>query len=146
MYSIVLFIVDTSLSGFFGSGDRPTSAVDMIRADQLVGHPAGELDVPGQASSSRSATSSSKQSPEPISVNAMSSRPQLVHDDVGGPQDDVDTVLRAHHAEVGDQEAAAPAQFRVAGPRRSRSGSGPVRTTVTSAGGLAAPRAWRSRR
>ena len=29
MYSIVLFIVDTSLSGFFGSGDRPRSAVDI---------------------------------------------------------------------------------------------------------------------
>ena len=29
MYSIVLFIVETSLSGFFGSGDSPISAVDM---------------------------------------------------------------------------------------------------------------------
>jgi hypothetical protein len=28
MYSIVLFIVDTSLSGLGGSGERPTSAVD----------------------------------------------------------------------------------------------------------------------
>ena len=31
MYSIVLFIVDTSLSGFLGSGERPASAVDMMR-------------------------------------------------------------------------------------------------------------------
>ena len=49
MYSMVLFIVDTSFSGFFGSGDRPTSAVDRIRADDLVGRPAGELHVTGQA-------------------------------------------------------------------------------------------------
>ncbi len=28
MYSIVLFIVETSLSGFFGSGESPTSAVE----------------------------------------------------------------------------------------------------------------------
>ena len=37
MYSIVLFIVDTSLSGFLGSGDRPTSAVDMTRATSSSG-------------------------------------------------------------------------------------------------------------
>ena len=37
MYSIVLFIVDTSLSGFFGSGDRPTSAVDRMRATSSSG-------------------------------------------------------------------------------------------------------------
>ena len=28
MYSMVLFMVETSLSGFFGSGQRPTSAVE----------------------------------------------------------------------------------------------------------------------
>ena len=75
MYSIDLFIVDTSLSGFFGSGDRPTSAVDMIRATSSSGARPVNSTCPPRPSSSRSATSSSKQSPEPISVKPMSSRP-----------------------------------------------------------------------
>ena len=45
MYSIVLFIVETSLSGFFGSGDSPTSAVESTSATYVVRHPPGELDV-----------------------------------------------------------------------------------------------------
>ena len=32
MYSIVLFIVDKSFSGFFGSGHNPRSAVERMRA------------------------------------------------------------------------------------------------------------------
>ncbi len=40
MYSSVLFIVDTSFSGFFGSGDSPTSAVRQDVDDELVRNPA----------------------------------------------------------------------------------------------------------
>ena len=75
MYSIVLFIVDRSLSGFLGSGDRPTSAVDRMRVTSSSGARPVNSTWPARPSSSRSATSSSKQSPEPISVKAMSSRP-----------------------------------------------------------------------
>ena len=38
---------------------------------------------------------------------------ELVHHDVGGPHDDVDAVLRAHDADVGGEELAAPALLRV---------------------------------
>ena len=38
---------------------------------------------------------------------------ELVHDDGGRPHDDVDTVLRAHDADVRGQVTAAPAQLRV---------------------------------
>ena len=37
MYSMVLFIVDTSFSGFFGSGESPISAVERIRATNSSG-------------------------------------------------------------------------------------------------------------
>ena len=49
MYSIDLFIVDTSLSGFLGSGESPTSAVDRMRVTNFIRRPAGELDMAGQA-------------------------------------------------------------------------------------------------
>jgi hypothetical protein len=45
---MVLFIVDTSLSGFFGSGDRPDVRGGQDLLDQLVGGPPGELDMAGQ--------------------------------------------------------------------------------------------------
>ena len=45
MYSMVLFMVDRSLSGFFGSGDNPTSAVERTLLDEVVGGSTGELDV-----------------------------------------------------------------------------------------------------
>ena len=77
IYSIVLFMVDTSLSGFFGSGERPTSAVERMRPTSSSGARPVNSTYPDSPSSSRRATSSSKQSPEPISVNAMSSRPSL---------------------------------------------------------------------
>ena len=50
MYSIVLFIVETSLSGFFGSGERPTSAVDRIRATKSSGaRPVNSTTSPARA-------------------------------------------------------------------------------------------------
>ena len=64
-------------------------------------------------SSSRSATRSSKQSPEPISVNAMSVRPSSCTTMSAARSTIVDAVLRAHHADVGGQEAAPAAQLRV---------------------------------
>ena len=113
MYSIVLFMVDTSLSGFFGSGDSPASAVDMMRPTSSSGARPVNSTCPARFSSSRRATSSSKQSPEPIRVKAMSVAAELVHHDVGGAHHDVDAVLRAHHADVGGQEPAPAAQFGI---------------------------------
>ena len=137
MYSIVLFIVDTSLSGFFGSGDRPTSAVDMMLRDQLVRRPAGELDVPGQAQlvAQRHQLVEAVARADQREGDVVAA--ELVHHDVGGPHHDVHAVLRAHDADVRGQVPAAPALAPgPAGPRWSLSGSGPVRTTVTSPGAL----------
>ena len=75
MYSMVLFMVDTSLSGFLGSGDMPMSAVDMMAATVSSGDSPGELDEVHRARAGRAvSTSSSKQSPEPIRVKEMSVR------------------------------------------------------------------------
>ena len=64
---------------------------------------------------------------------------ELVHDDVGGPHHDVDAVLRAHDADVGGQEPAAPAQVgvRLAAPQPLGVGSGADDGDVR--GALAAP-------
>ena len=43
MYSMVLFIVDRSFSGFFGSGHRATSAVDNTAAHGCVRYSTAEL-------------------------------------------------------------------------------------------------------
>ena len=138
MYSIDLFIVDTSLSGFLGSGERPTSAVDRMRLTSSSGARPVNSTWPARPSSSRSATSSSKQSPEPIKRERDVVAAELVHDDVGGPHHDVDPVLRSHHADVRGQVPAAPALRRVglAAPQPVRVGAGADDRDV--AGGLAA--------
>ena len=109
MYSIVLFIVDTSLSGFIGSGDSPMSAVDITFLTSSSGARPVNSTWPFSFSSSRSATSSSKQSPLPMSVKAMSVAPEVVDDDAGGPDHDVHAVLGAHDADVRGQVLAAAA-------------------------------------
>ena len=101
MYSMVLFMVDTSLSGFLGSGDKPMSAVErMSRTTSSGARPVNSTKSPS-SSWSRSATSSSKQSPDPIKVNEMSVRFSVLTTKSAILMDDVDTVLRAHHADVG---------------------------------------------
>ena len=50
----------------------------------------------------------------------------------GGAECEIDTVLRAHHTEVGAEVRRPRRQSGFGSPRRRRSGSGPVRTTVTS--------------
>ena len=67
----------------------------------------------------------------------MSVRPSVWTMYAGGPQYKVDAVLRAHDADVGDQMLAPAPQRRDRHPAvHRRSGSGPVRTTVTSSGAL----------
>ena len=78
MYSMVLFMVDTSLSGLRGSGERPTSAVERTACTVSSGaRPVNSTKSPS-LSSSRNATSSLKLSPEPINVNEMSVRFRLL--------------------------------------------------------------------
>ena len=59
MYSMVLFIVETSLSGFFGSGHSPTSAVESTFATVSSGTRPVSSTWPWSPSRSRSATRSS---------------------------------------------------------------------------------------
>ena len=88
----------------------------MMRATSSSGARPVNSTCPPRPSSSRSATSSSKQSPEPISVKPMSSRPSSRTTMVGRPDHDVHAVLRAHDADVRGQVRVAPAQLRVRGP------------------------------
>ena len=133
MYSIVLFIVDTSLSGFFGSGDRPDVGGGHHRADGLVRHAAGELDVVAE--------------PELVAqrhevVEAVAAAHQRERD-VGAAE----LVARCDRRRgrrcrrrpaVPSRRCRRPgsggrgAALVAAAAARSLSGSGPVRTTVTS--------------
>ena len=126
MYSIDLFIVDTSLSGFLGSGDSPISAVDMMRRDQLVRRPAGELHVTGQAElvPQRDQLVEAVARADQREGDVVAA--ELVDHDVGGPDHDVDPVLRAHDADVGHEEPAPPAQLR-GPPARAAGARGPAR-------------------
>ena len=45
MYSTILFMVETSLSGLCGSGDEADVGGGQVAQQVLVGDPAGELDV-----------------------------------------------------------------------------------------------------
>ena len=113
MYSMVLFMVDTSLSGFFGSGDSPTSAVDRICATSSSGARPVNSTWPGQAQ----LVAQRHQLVEAVARADQRERDvvaaELVHHDVGGPHHDVDAVLRPHDADVGGQEPAAAAQLGV---------------------------------
>ena len=81
----VLFIVDTSLSGFIGSGRQPE-----VRGGEHVGDDARPAPGPGARrgpagrAGRAAATRSSWQSPAPMSVNEMSSRPSSWTIVVGG--------------------------------------------------------------
>ena len=99
MYSMVLFMVDTSFSGFFGSGDRPTSASTASRRDDVVRHPAGELDVVREVElvAERDELVEAVAGPDQREADVVAS--ELVDDDVGRPHDEVDAVLRSHDAE-----------------------------------------------
>jgi hypothetical protein len=106
MYSTILFIVETSLSGFFGSGARQTSAVERWQGHVGVGDAARELDaivepellrerdevVPGVAVAEERRPARRRGRSRPVDVRE---RPQRV----------VDPVLRAHHAEVAHEVA-----------------------------------------
>ena len=136
MYSIVLFIVETSLSGFFGSGDSPMSAVDISRVTRSSGARPVKCTCSPSSSSTASLRRSGPASPSPIRVRATSVRPRTCTMCVHRAQRQVDPVLGAHHADVDEQVLVAAAQLglRLAAAHAVRVGAG--RTTVTSAGRL----------
>ncbi|BBY51319.1 hypothetical protein MARA_47870 [Mycolicibacterium arabiense] len=68
MYSTTLFIVDTSFSGFFGSGDRQTSAVDRQRWTNSSGTRPVNSTISEIPSSAASSTMSSSMSPPPMNT------------------------------------------------------------------------------
>ena len=98
MYSMVLFIVETSLSGFFGSGHSPTVGGREDVRDGLVGHPPGELDVVLQA--------------EPVALGD-----QVVVAVAGAHQREGD-VRRAPSRGRSRRPRRAPGRRRPAGPSR----------------------------
>ena len=76
MYSIVLFIVETSLSGILRVGREAEIGGRQHVVHDVVGDASGELDVVAAGRARRAGrSSSSKQSPLPISVKEMSVRP-----------------------------------------------------------------------
>ena len=96
--------------------------------DQLVGRPAGELHVPGQAQLVAQGDQVVEAVPGADQREGDVVAPELVDHDVGGPHHDVDSVLRAHDADVGGQEpcgpGAAPGSARRAAGARDRGRSG----------------------
>src|SRR5512140_2277706 len=108
MYSRILFMVETSFSGFLGSGPTHTSAVDRIASTSASGMRPVNSTTSSRPSSCVSATRSSYESPEPINVNDTS---RAGH--AGRAQQVVDAVLGCHDAQVGDEEGPAALERRV---------------------------------
>ena len=135
MYSMVLFIVDTSFSGFLGSGEMPTSAVERIAATSASG--IRPVKVTNSERSSRST-----QRHEVVEAIARTDEgeadvapTQLMDDVISHLQDEVHAVLWSHHAEVGGHMALVAVEGSgSAAVRRSLVRSGPVRTTVMLVG------------
>ena len=115
MYSIVLFIVDRSFRGFFGSGESPTSAVERIFLTSSSGALPGELDMAVQLEfvSERHELVEAVARADDREGDVLTA--QVMHHDVGGAHHDVDAVLRAHDADVRGEELPAAPQFGVFG-------------------------------
>ena len=108
MYSTTLFIVETSLSGFFGSGERHTSAVDRQRCTYSSETRPGNstTSVEPELDAERAQVLEGVAAAHEDAVEVLATVAQLRHRTQGV----VDTVLRAHHAEVGEQVLLAALQ------------------------------------
>ncbi len=137
MYSMILFIVETSLSGFFGSGCEADVGGGEDADHVLVRDPARELDALGRARARPQAPSSARRR-RPRRRRSRASRRACG----AAPQ-----APRAH----GRRRPGGPSRrgtragtaVRAAGPSsaataRKRSASGALRTTKTSSGPLPA--------
>ena len=122
MYSMVLFIVDRSFSGFKRVGRQSGVRGGQDPRDQLVRCPAGEFHVAGQAQLVAQRDQVVKAIPGSDQRERDVVAVQFVHDHVGSPDDVVHAVLRPHDADVGGEEPAPPAQLGV-----GRAASQPLR-------------------
>ena len=113
MYSIVLFIVETSFSGFRGSGHRPRSAVDRISNTTSSGTRPVNSTLIGN-------TELSREIDQLLRTVALAHQHEL---DVvsshasklgNGTKSEIHAVLRPHDAEIGAQIRPSPP------PRRDR--------------------------
>ena len=111
MYSGILIIVETSLSGLGGSGARQTSAVErMRRMSRSPRQPANSIESlsPSSAASARISLEHVALADEDgVPVVAALAQPREGMDRV------LDAVLRPHDPEVGDQVRAAASQLGV---------------------------------
>ena len=117
MYSIVLFMVETSFRGLSGSGESPRSAVESTSATTSSGTLPVNVTMSAMPSSLR-------QLDELVGAVSLSHEDEL---DVvtagacelgGGAECEIDAILRAHDAEVGAQvsAAASPVGVRCTAP------------------------------
>ena len=123
---MVLFIVETSLSGFFGSGESPTSAVESTSHDGLVGNPARQLHVVLQSElvAQRHDLVVAVARAHEGEGDVLAT--EVVYDVGCGPDRQVDAVLGAHDADIGDEVPPAA-------PQR-RDGGRPTQALVVGAG------------
>ena len=103
MYSMVLFMVETSFSGFFGSGEIPTSAVERMADTSASGMRPVKVTIVGEveAMAQRDQVVEAVAGPDEGEADVATS--ESVHDVIGHLQDEVDAVLRPHHTQVGGQ-------------------------------------------
>ena len=133
MYSGILIIVETSLSGLGGSGARQTSALERIRRmSSSPRQPANstasaEAELGGERAHRLEHVAVADEDRVPV----LAARAQVPE----RAQRVVDAVLRPHDPEVADQVRFARARSAGSGATgRKRSRSGPLRTTKTSSG------------
>ena len=125
MYSIVLFMVETSFSGFKGSGESPRSAVESTSATTRR-NPPGERDDVRDAELLRQLDElvGAVSLPHEDELDVLTVRACELR---GGVECEVDTILRTHHSEVGAQvlAAAPPVGIGRAAPKEVGVGSCP---------------------
>ena len=107
IYSIVLFMVDTSFSGFFGSGHRPTSAVERRAATSSSGSRPGMSRKSSDPEFARQCFEVVVGLARTNESETQSWRPERVDYVVHHPYGQVDTVLGAHDPEVHREMFAA---------------------------------------
>ena len=100
---MVLFMVHSSLSGFFGSGEIPTSALDRMAATDPSGtRPVNSTNV-GEAQPVAHLDELGERVTRTDEDEADVASAQFVHDRRRHLEDDVHPVLRSHHPDVRHQ-------------------------------------------
>ena len=124
MYSIVLFMVETSFRGLSGSGESPRSAVESTSATTSSGTRPGERDDVRDVELLR-------QLDELVGAVSLAHEDELDVVAAGtrelgrGAECEIDAVLRAHDAEVGAQVSCGRVASR-GSAHRAEGGRDPV--------------------